>query len=85
MLEETLLIAEQAMHIALQLGRMGALHEAQLPVVNHLTAWENIYIRFVYNGYIEVHTIKECSGFKLRPLNEFFSTYGGRGTILSLP
>lgn len=44
MLEETLLVAEQAVHVALQLGRVGALHEAQLPIVDHLPAPANIYI-----------------------------------------
>lgn len=46
MLEETLLVAEQAVHVALQLGRVGALHEAQLTVVDHLPEQENIYIRY---------------------------------------
>lgn len=41
MLEETLLVTEEAMNIALLLSRMGALHEAQLAVVDHVPeGWE---------------------------------------------
>lgn len=59
MLEETLLIAEQAVHIALQLSRVGALHEAQLPIVNHLTAQEDIDILDIYKYVQEIKTINK--------------------------
>jgi len=36
MLEETLLVTEEAVDIALQLSGMGALHEAQLAVIDHI-------------------------------------------------
>lgn len=36
MLEETLLVTEETMDIALQLGGMSALHESQLSIVDHV-------------------------------------------------
>lgn len=42
MLEETLLVAEETMDIALQLGGMSALHEPQLSIVDHVPKSECI-------------------------------------------